>query len=696
MIHKHSAILSSSLLLLSLVINGCVPKQIGPHLGDNRAPASVGTVSVSAPHFSPLKGFEKEDKRQLNFSKFNDEAAIATAISRISMRRDKSTALLSDIQVAVDYMAIQKYLDSTKTKTATTADGKTSSSESSETKETAKKAPVEVPDPAVQLALDQALKERLYSLLGTTDTEYAFPPDQMASLIASYKMYMFALERLYGLQDLILVQELTPDYEPYLIQFDASASPGWYTKHWQHDAEIAVKFNEDVHVVTAVPSQAVESLRNFESAFEQYRTAIALTAQQGPIGASAGYNRLQAAAERLEGLESVSTFMIGYGSKRNMAVLRFSPSHVPNANRREMDHRQQHITLLALVNNKLANERATAIADLANALGKLVKSIEAPVWDAEKVKASFAEVRVTLSQMPPDVDTGKWFGSGIGTFGQNQRPLLEWMASADVKNPDVAPTALEEIKKSLADVKRIAYHVTVKAKEAASPTKPYSWRGYYLPRTLATSSTDNGPVQYEVLPAWAVSESDGAYVKSSFDVCKDVVVVPAHPQAKAEKPEKLRISGSFGEFVSSAKGAGSSFIANILVSGIPEGGKIKSIKSAFIKDFSDAQNVIIYDSGAFVFGSLLSEAYGLETTSLPVSVTVTIGANEVNLGAVVVLAKAKTTPATAPKPPSITLTGEGIEAVDLPLGSLPPELLKSIIGEKMRVILGAPVEKEKK
>ncbi|MGB1014165.1 MAG: hypothetical protein ACPG4T_08540, partial [Nannocystaceae bacterium] len=195
------------------------------------------------------------------------------------------------------------------------------------------------------------------ALLAPSGQNFDFTADETATLVASLKMYMVNLEDYYNAS--YLHTELTSGlvngrgWVPYRVNFTVSAEPGWHTRSRRYDAVAELEFPDKdkcpVKVITAVPPQATQALQQFGATFSQLATSIQAEGSYNRFAARAAVKSIKAAAERLEGLRSNTTFIASYPDD-NKLRMRFRPSAVPTTPSADLQPVSRIITAIVLVN----------------------------------------------------------------------------------------------------------------------------------------------------------------------------------------------------------------------------------------------------------------------------------------------------------------------------------------------------------
>ncbi|GJM19311.1 MAG: hypothetical protein DHS20C14_15240 [Phycisphaeraceae bacterium] len=401
---------------------------------------SLGRVTISTPMFIPV---DTDDERRLRLISGDEPLYTEESIKEDLHKANVglSSAEVKQLALALSVAFAGPSLDlSSAQRSVLNPDGTvTTSGESS--RSLTQQTPA-VPGAATPPTPNAKAMEALVGLLTDPDTANALPVANTMTLISSLKAYAASLEDYYNaayFQDLVAdnyldylklrretgqvrrefgegalypaqtrVTELSTEIDqlyteasqkeirfsvPYRATFRVSAAPGWFTQLHQLDAMIDLKFQpkagqsghttvRGVRVLGAIPAETTQTLDEFEATLRQFTLALQGGGQYGVASANASLQKLEASAQRLEGLRTNNTFLAEFPNEAtgnsNRLRLRFSPEVVPNASRRMMDRGGLNVTALVMVDitatfdkPKLDGKAAAVIASLDQALDQL-------------------------------------------------------------------------------------------------------------------------------------------------------------------------------------------------------------------------------------------------------------------------------------------------------------------------------------
>lgn len=325
---------------------------------------AVGDVTHSVPLFTPLDPYGSSG-RALDFAGSRDEKLLADRISQASLSIDDITATYTAISAALSVAGDQVSRTSTRANSAsressrsveTDADPKTrssgNSSADSTNSQTTSSATPPIPDAPEGQTMDPAVQSKLVELLSRADRKHVLPPDDVATIVASLKMYQNALEDYYNggtLYDAALTGGT--EWRPYRVHFTVTAEPGWYTQAHDYDAvlELEIGTTEQVRIVNVIPAQSLQTIEQFTAAYRNLSTALEAKGSYSRIAARAAVKRIAAAASRLQGMRSNTTFTASF-PEANKLRLRFYPSEIPDGkNRRALEPITRIIAATVLV-----------------------------------------------------------------------------------------------------------------------------------------------------------------------------------------------------------------------------------------------------------------------------------------------------------------------------------------------------------
>ncbi len=311
---------------------------------------AVGTVTVSTPMFTPLETYAHGD-RALSFGALRDEQALSRRVSKANVSIANVEVSLREVLGALAYAGGRS--SSSETNVATSTGGEVVSERGEQTATRTFESP-DLPGLPGPIPVDDEVRKAALALLSSSGQDFDFTPDEMATLVASLKMYMVNLEDYYNAS--YLHSEMTAGvvnqkrWAPYRVNFTVSAEPGWHTRARAYDAvaQVSLGSNCEVKVITAIPPQATQALRQFSAVFRQLATAIQGEGSFNRVAARAAIKSVKAAAERLEGIRGNTTFVASYPDDKTLR-LRFRPSAVPTSSGAELQPLSRIVTAIVLV-----------------------------------------------------------------------------------------------------------------------------------------------------------------------------------------------------------------------------------------------------------------------------------------------------------------------------------------------------------
>ncbi len=331
--------------------------------GKNERAAAIGSISISAPLFTPLdRAAEGSDR--LSFRDLRKEEHLDGIVNQpsIGMASLAFTAIRAALAVDVQPPA-----------GAGTGGGASQDP-------TASPPPGPVPAPAnapARLALSPAAEERMIGLLERSAAQYRLPPDQVATLIAAYKTYMVNLEKYYNVDGFGYdAGAIFDEYLPYKVHFTVSVEPGWYTRYYQYDAVAELVLGKEalaepgkkpvseappeVVVLTVSPPETAQAIDRITGALQEVAVAATLSGSLPSAGLRAEFDSIVAEARRLEGLAANKTLVVGFPDAQSVRV-RVRPTVVPSTDEQELQPTVRVLTGIVLVRNA-SDDKMTYLA----------------------------------------------------------------------------------------------------------------------------------------------------------------------------------------------------------------------------------------------------------------------------------------------------------------------------------------------
>ncbi|MBK9754015.1 MAG: hypothetical protein IPO88_11005 [Nannocystis sp.] len=406
-----SVVRSSCLLLLAPLacVTGVLPRDPEPRS------QAIGTVHVSTPLFTPLDPFRQD--RALDFKGLRDEQYLDARVNQANMSVANVTTRQVEVAGAVAFAGKRPATAAVATDPADAA--------AAATDPAAVTAPA-VPTPEPTLAPDAAAQQQVAALLGSSGARHLLMPDEVATIVASLKLYMVSLEDYYN-AGAIYNDALRshPNWVPYRVHFTVTTDPGWFTQLNAYDAiaEVAIGNPDEVQVLTVIPSQNTQAFEQFSATFKTLATSVSAEGGRNRVAARAAVRALRTAAERLEGLRANTTFTAS-ALAGNKVRLRFRPSLVPGKGQLELQPLSRIVTAVVLVRPESAAPGGSAAS--------LCPASKAPAqgggsastgWFAHGIRAATSRADRCLASGQIEISHGAWFEAGpTFTAGSRRAP----------------------------------------------------------------------------------------------------------------------------------------------------------------------------------------------------------------------------------------------------------------------------------
>ena len=450
---------------------------------------AIGFVSVSAPHFTPLNEASQGDRR-LQFGDLRKESNLAEALQTPAFSVSRIDYSMLEMLLAARIAGAQ--LDSTETVTETSptpepadagsdassddadsiADGDSGADKPSGIDRTVSrertrsfKSPA-LPGLPGAPAIPAEVMTELVNLLKGTGTTFRLPPDVLATLVAANKMYMVNLEEYFNVEGFDFSRGLEAEYVPYKVHLTVTAEPGWYTRHYRHDAVVEIEFgaggvpkpgtdpdgkapaiagvvadDPEYIVLSVTPAETAETINEFAAALNQIAIALSIEGTFPRAALNSQFKRLQASAERLEGIRAGKTLTVGFPA-HNKARIRFVAATTAEQ-KRDLQITSRVLTALVLVKNR-KDESALAIRSIWK---------EGREAQGEKTLRKLNEARDAEQQALKDaLDLLDHFQRGLresttdeAALRRNESKLESWR-SLIISSPSEAVRKLEELK----------------------------------------------------------------------------------------------------------------------------------------------------------------------------------------------------------------------------------------------------------
>jgi hypothetical protein len=198
--------------------------------------------------------------------------------------------------------------------------------------------------------------------------------------------YMVGMEAFHNLEGhTVLVNDPGEQWLPYRLNFMVTAEPGWWVRTHGHDAvvelAIAASDGKECRVLSVSPHETAQALSELESSFQSLALAGELEGTFRELGLGLHLDRLKAAAERLEGLRTNTSTVVGFPSSGSIRI-RMRPELLPNQNGRDLQPTSRLFTATVLIKNDNQVSAAGGGSPAARGNG-LILFEDAPATDAE-------------------------------------------------------------------------------------------------------------------------------------------------------------------------------------------------------------------------------------------------------------------------------------------------------------------------
>ncbi len=337
---------------LVALISGCV---ILPDADDHdRNPDAVGSITVSSVHFVPLESSVDGDKA-LKFRELRSETNLWNLVERPSLGISDLLYHRTELDVAAKVAG--SVISKTSQEISQSSTSQTPTNTTITTNQTATTTPSipSVTSPAS--ANDSAVREKLLKLLERSTNAFHLPPDQIAGLVAAYKTYMVNLEEYLNLEG--LNEERDPKGAeagyPYKAHFTVSVTPGWYSRHHQHDAVAIIELpdgkgdpNVEMRVIAAMPSETAQAIDELAAAFRALIFSLDVEGQQNAVSGKVKLEDVLQKARRLEGLRVEKLITVSFPAGNQLAI-RLRGATTANKEGRFLDSTAKTMTALVMV-----------------------------------------------------------------------------------------------------------------------------------------------------------------------------------------------------------------------------------------------------------------------------------------------------------------------------------------------------------
>lgn len=357
---------------LTILLAGCqttrpprvldLPKKSSP----SEYHAAVGTISVSTPMFTRITHQPKDGDR-IDFGEMKDEKSIRDQIRSANMGRSllayeaisagmsanvagtqiessQGTSTSGGVKGSANLaalLALAMKHDTEQSAAPAVPDLSADFSHSGTSSYTETFKSPDVPEAPSDAEVPDKVFDKLVELLGPGGGAFTHDPRQEASLMASTKLTMNALEGFYNhaaLHNFTFKQnDKEEKWEPYQALFSVSIDPGWYTYLQQHDAVLDLDFSPYDHsgyepavqVLNVSPAETAQTVDELNASLGQLATSLNVAGGFSAVAVNANLETVNALAQRLQGFRKQTNVIVSYPSP-GMVRIRVRPSVIPN------------------------------------------------------------------------------------------------------------------------------------------------------------------------------------------------------------------------------------------------------------------------------------------------------------------------------------------------------------------------------
>lgn len=383
---------------------------------------AIGTVHVSTPLFTPLDPFRAD--RALDFKGLRDEQYLDGRINQANM----SVATMTSRQLgAAAAVAVGK-------RPPVSPGAATASDEAAATPTTPT-----TPELEAAPSLDAGPQQQLAQFVGEPGARHLLMPDEVATIVASLKLYMVSLEDYYNAVAIYNdALRSHPSWVPYRVHFTVTTDPGWFTQLNGYDAiaEVSIGNPEEVQVLTVIPPQNTQAFEQFSATFKTLAATVSAEARGDRLAARAAVRALRVAAERLEGLRANTTFTAS-ALAGNRLRLRFRPSLVPGKGQLELQPLSRIVTAVVLIRPDSGTGQPSACASPEGASA-------ATTWFARGIRAVTTAADRCLASGQIEISHGAWFEAGPSFAAGSRRAPHVQAGKRTLCKDDATPTGCRE------------------------------------------------------------------------------------------------------------------------------------------------------------------------------------------------------------------------------------------------------------
>lgn len=379
----------------SLVSLACVHGALPVH--DEARAQAIGTVHVSTPLFTPLDPFRQD--RALDFKELRDERYLNDRINQANM----SVSTLATRQVEAGAAVAVARKARSPAAAAATAE------------------PPSAPAVDGTSTLAGEAQQTITGFLGRSDARHLLTPDEVATIVASLKLYMVSLEDYYNAVAIYNdALRSNPSWVPYRVHFTITTDPGWFTGLNGYDAiaEVSIGNPDEVQVLTVIPPQNTQAFEQFSATFHSLASTLTAEVRTNRVATRAAVRALHTAAARLEGLRANTTFTAS-ALGGNKVRLRFRPSIVPGKGQLELQPLSRIVTAVVLVRPEAASGGAGTDCPADDGRGGASTPTS---WFSRGIRAATTPAGTCLASGQIEVTHAAWFEAGPAFQAGSRRP----------------------------------------------------------------------------------------------------------------------------------------------------------------------------------------------------------------------------------------------------------------------------------
>jgi len=332
--------------VLCVYVGGCSSSQPG------EPPAAGGAVTISTPVLTPITS-AVQDADRLDFGTLKSEATIADMLQRPNVSVSQLRSVSSSAALALNLAGPQ--LSSNTTSTVSTPAAPSDATTVTRTKTFKSPEVPTVPTPPTPTGQDA-----LAGQLGAGTNTFYLPPDRIADLVASIKTHMVNLESFYNLSDYSNLYKGNSPWLPYRLHFLVTVDPPAGVDISRYDAIADIELSptdgrgsDYFRVLAVMPTEAAQALDELAAAYRSFSGSLQVGGAFQAVALGAAFQRAQAAADRLEGLRTNTSFVASYPAPNKIRI-RFRPTVVPTTQKQDFQPTSKQFTAMVLVRENIA------------------------------------------------------------------------------------------------------------------------------------------------------------------------------------------------------------------------------------------------------------------------------------------------------------------------------------------------------